>query len=321
MKRAGVFSSVAVFAAVLVGCVDAGPEESWTEARSFWCQSDTICVPVSRPTDSKAIDRSSMWVADPYSKAVFIFSPGQGTYRAIGADDREPLQIQVPAKLALSPEYGVAVFDAQTGSVDLFTPTGEFIRGFELGFTPSVMEFSTGPVGYTFATTENSLEGSRILIIRTDLSGGGRDTLLSADTGPEELRTALPAQALIAPSEQGMWVWSKSTPGTVFEVAPQSSRTIEIRPEDHSAIGLFSDPARDILWLAHVVEGSGTYAAYDTRPGIESPFLGTRTTTGAFTPRVIHDGIVMGWLPGRRGILAGAFDLNADHFDRQEQEE
>lgn len=321
MKRAGLFFGPAALAVVFAACQDAGPAESWTEARPYWSQSDTIFVPVSRPTDAKAIDRSSMWVADPFSKAVFIFSPGEGTFRAIGADDREPLQIQRPAKLALSDEYGLAVYDGETGSVDLFTPAGEFIRGFELGFQPSIMEFSTNTVGYTFAATENSLEGSRILIVRTDLSGNQRDTLLSADIGPEQLRDALPSESLIASSGEGLWVWAKSTVDTVFEVAPNSSRTIQIRPEDQTAIGLFSDAVRDILWLAHVVEGSGTYAAYDMRPGVESPYLGTRTTTGFFTPRVVHDGILMGWAPGKNGLVAVSYDLNADHLDREDLEE
>lgn len=318
MKRSAIFGLILAVSAVSVGCQDSVSEQSWTEASQFWLQSDTLFIPVSRPTDAKAMDRSSMWAADPYSKAVFIFSPGEERYRAIGADDREPLQIQRPAKLALSSQYGLAVYDGETGSVDQFTPTGEFIRGFELGFTPSVMEFSDGPVGYTFATTHNSLEGTRILIVRTDLFGGARDTLLSTDVGPEELRTALPSESLITASHQGLWVWAKSTASTIFEVAPRSSRTIEIRPEDQTAIGLFSDAARDILWLAHVVEGSGTYSAYDTRPGVESPYLGSRTTTGFFTPRVVYDGILMGWSPGKNGLVAAAFDLNADHFDREE---
>ena len=318
MKRAAILGCILVVSAAAIGCQDEGPAESWTEASQFWLQSDTLFIPVARPTDAKAMDRASMWVADPYSRAVFLYTPQRGSYRAIGADDREPLQIQRPAKLAVSARYGLAVYDADTGSVDLFTPTGEFIRGFELGFAPSVMEFSEGPVGYTFATTRNTLEGARILIVRTDIRGGARDTLLSTDTGIEQLRTALPAQTLMASSGQGMWVWSKSVADTVFEVAPQSSRTLEIRPEDQTAIGMFSDPSRDMLWLAHVVEGSGTYSAYDTRPGVESPYLGSRTTTGLFSPRVVHDGILMGWTNGRHGLVAASYDLNADHFDREE---
>lgn len=318
MKRAAVLGCFLAVSAVAVGCQAEGAAETWTEASQFWLQADTLFVPVSRPTDAKAMDRASMWVADPYSKAVFIFTPARNSYRAIGADDREPLQIQRPAKLAISARYGLAVYDGETGSVDLFTPTGEFIRGFQLGFTPSVMEFSDSPIGYTFAATQNSLEGARLLIVRTDLFGGARDTLLSTDTGIEELRTATPAQTLMASSGQGMWVWSKSIAGTVFEVAPQSSRTIEVRPEDQAAIGLFSDPSRDMLWLAHVEQGSGTYSAYDTRPGVESPYLGSRTTTGLFSPRVVHDGILMGWATGKHGIVAASYDLNADHFDRDD---
>jgi hypothetical protein len=290
-------------------------------AQIYWRQPDTVFVPTLAPTDAKSMSTSSMWAADPIAKAVFLMTPGQNSYAAIGADDREPAQIQVPAKLAVSEQFGLAVYDGETKSVDLFTPGGEFIRGFEIEFAPAVMDFSSAPLGYTFAIASSDFEGPpRVVIIRTDTFGANRDTLLSPDVGPEALRRAeaTQGQTLIAASQQGMWVWSKAVPDTVYEIAPHSARAIPVRVEDQDAIGLLSDPASEMLWFTQVERTSGRYSAYDTRPGVNEPFLGERTTSGQFSPRLVHGGILMGWYRGSQDRPAAvAYDLNVSRFERE----
>jgi hypothetical protein len=158
------------------------------------------------------------------------------------------------------------------------------------------------------------------VIIQTDALGGARDTLLSPNIGPPALRgaAAIPGETLITSSGRGLWVWSTAVPDTIFEIAAKSARLITVRPEDHVAVGLLGDPTRDMLWLAHVQPDSGSYSAYDTRAGVESPFLGTRTTPAGFSPRLVRDGILMGWARGQRTFVAVSYDLLADQLVRQE---
>jgi len=317
MKRVRKLGGIAVVAAALSGCSSDSVESQSQAAQPFWAQPDTLFVPVAAPSDAKSISRESMWVTDPQAGAVFIFAPGEDRYVSVGAGDREPSQILVPAKLAISPELGVSVYDGETQSVDLYTMGGEFIRGFGIEFTPSVMEFTSAPIGYIFAIVSSEYEGQpRVVIIQTDAMGGARDTLLSPDVGPEELRTALAAQGetLIAASDQGLWVWSKGSPEFVYEVAARSARVIPVRAEVSGAVGLMSDPTRDMLWFAHVDEEGSTYSAYTTQADAEITFLGTRTAPGGFSPRLVFDGILMGWTRGQRTGVAAAFDLNADEL-------
>ncbi|MFQ5529540.1 MAG: hypothetical protein ACE5FP_04260 [Gemmatimonadota bacterium] len=322
MIRKNILGGLVATLLAMAGCGDDASVGDSTAAQLYWQQPDSTFVPTLTPTDAKSMSRNSMWAADPRAKAVFRFTPGEGRYVAIGADDREPTQIQVPAKLAVSPELGLSVYDAETKSVDLFTPDGEFVRGFAVEFTPAVMEFSTAPLGYTFAVASSDFDAApRVLIIRTDVLGVTRDTLLSPDVGPPALRAAeaAPGQTLMASSGNGLWVWSKAAPDTIFEVAPRSSRVIPVRTEDQAAIGMLSDPATDMLWLGHIEDLGGSYSAYDTRTGVDEAFLGVRTTTGQFSPRLVHDGILMGWYLGEQDRPAAvAYDLNADGFERQD---
>lgn len=321
MRRVGIFWGVFAVLAVLAGCRDRVEGEQRVAAEPYWAQPDTLYVPVIAPTDAKSVSRSSMWVADPEFGAVFNFAPGEDRYVALGSGDREPVQIGVPAKLALSPEIGLSVFDDETKSIDLFTTGGEFIRGFEVEFVPAVMEFTSAPIGYVFAIASSEFDGPpRVVIVRTNALGGERDTLLSPDIGLAALRgaAATPGETLITSSGRGLWVWSKAVPDTIFEIAAQSARKIPVRTEDHDAIGLLGDPTRDMVWFAHVQPDSASYSAYDTRAGVTDAFLGTRTTPGGFSPRLVHDGILMGWSRGQRTMVAVSYDLHADEFSRQE---
>lgn len=327
MRRARFLGSLAVVAVALTGCRGdaAGDRRSADDQRMaaepYWAQPDSVFVPVLAPTDAKSVSRTSMWVADPEFGAVFNFAPGEDKYVALGSGDREPTQIRIPAKLALSPEIGLSVYDGETQSIDLFTTGGEFIRGFEIEFTPAVMEFTSAPIGYVFAIASSDYEGQpRVVIIQTDALGGARDTLLSPEVGPAALRGALatPGETLITSSGRGLWVWSRAAPDSVYEVATLSTRTVRVRVEDRSAVGLMGDPTRDMLWFAHVQPDSASYSAYDTRAGVTKTFLGTRTTPGGLSPRLVHDGILMGWSRGQQTMVAVSYDLKADRFVRQE---
>lgn len=319
MRRARIIGGLAVAVVALTGCSGEGIGSRTLAAQTYWAQPDTLFVPVLSATDVKSMSRESMWVADPEFGAVFNFAPAEDRYVAMGSGDREPSQIHAPAKLAVSPEFGLSVFDGETASIDLFTPGGEFIRGFQVDFAPAVMEITSAPIGYVFAIASGEYEGPpRVVIIQTDALGGARDTLLSPDVGPAALRNALgtPGETLITASSMGLWVWSKAAPEFVYEVAARSARTIPVRAEDYGAVGLMGDPTRDMLWFAHVQETGSSYSAYDTRADAETAFLGTRTTPGGFGPRLVFDGILMGWTRGQRTLVAAAYDLQADELER-----
>ena len=319
MRRATLPCCMAVILAATAGCSDEVPTPQSVAAESYWAQPDTLLVAIGAPTDSKSISRASMWVADPEAEAVYMVAPGEGRYLALGAGDMEPTQIHVPAKLAISPELGLSVYDLETQSVDMFTTGGTFIRGFDIEFIPAVMEYTSAPIGYVFAIASMDYDDTpRVVVIQTDALGGARDTLLSPDVGPAALRGASAArgETLITKSSGGLWVWSKAVPDSVYEVASRSARVIPVRLEDRTAVGLLSDPNRDMLWFAHVQEAGASYSAYDTRSDVASPFLGTRTTPGGFSPRLVYDGILMGWTRGQYTLVAAAYDLKADELEQ-----
>lgn len=157
----------------------------------------------------------------------------------------------------------------------------------------------------------------RPVLIRTGMRGETRDTLLSGEHGPEVLRAAVarPGETAMAPSRSGMWVWSRVAPDTVFDIAPRGVRRLVVRDEDTAAVALFSDPAREMLWLVHADSTRiSRYSAYDTR---SLAYLGQSTIDRPFRPAVIKDGVVMGFKPVKDGFGMIAFDLHADRFDRQ----
>jgi hypothetical protein len=326
-SRLAVFSAaLAALVFLLAGC---GDDTDYTEAREYWVQPDSVIIGLGQPSDVKALTRDDAWVADLMAGTIFSLSPLEGRYVGIGMADREPTEIETPAKIAVSSEFGLASFDAETGQVDLFTLEGEHIRGFEPGFIPAVMSFSRQPVGLTFGIAEgDSASGRHPVVIRTGLRGEGRDTLLSPEHGPEVLRTAAaePGETSMSPSVTGMWVYSRAAPDTLFDLAPAGVRRLVVRAEDRSAVGVLADRKLEIVWLVHAEEtgGARSYAAYDARlaaPGGEPApadsvaFLGVRTTPENFRPWVVHDGVIVGV---RRiaggGIALSAYDLNADRF-------
>lgn len=338
-------------APLLLAC---GDTTDYTAAPEYWAQSDTVVIGLGHVSDVQALTRDEAWVADLGSGTILSLSPRDDRYLRIGLGDHEPVQVRLPAKLAVSPDIGLAAFDAETGSVDLFTLGGQFIRGFEPGFVPAVMSFSREPLGFTFgvaaadssaeagaagaadgAAAADSAPARRALVIRTDLRGESVDTLLSPRHGPEALRSSVarPGMTSMSPSRTGMWVWSRQAPQTVFHLSPRGARRLELRDADVTAEGILADPARDMLWTVRTDTTGTTYSAYDTRGvtaaeaaevaeaadgmvGAAAAFLGTRTTPENFLPREIHDGVVVGITRSLGSMLVSARDLNVDRFER-----
>lgn len=327
------FAALALLAGAALGLAACGDDTDYTAAREYWAQPDSVVIGLGQPGDVKALTRDEAWVADLMAGVIFSIAPLEGRYVGIGMADREPVEVGTPAKIAVDPEFGLASFDAETQMVDLFTLEGEHIRGFEPGFVPAVMSFSRQPVGLTFGIAAgDTVSGRHPVVIRTGMRGEERDTLLSAAHGPEALRTATaePGETSMSPSTEGMWVYARTAPDTVFSVAPGGVRRLVVRDEDRAAVGILADRALDIVWLVHAEEpGVGrSYAAYDARlaaPEGEAPpadsvsFLGVRTTPDNFRPWVVHDGVIMGVrrIPGG-GLALSAYALNADRFGREE---
>ncbi|MFW6084611.1 MAG: hypothetical protein ACODAA_05305 [Gemmatimonadota bacterium] len=321
-----------------LACTPTPDRDAPVEAAEYWAQppADSVVVGLGQPVDAAARSREEVWVADGGAAAIFSLSPPEGEYVMLGAADREPTEIVQPVKLAVARDIGLAAFDRETERVDLFTFSGEFIRGFSPGFVPAVMGFSRAPLGFTFGVAVgDSGEDRRTVVIRTDLQGNRPDTLLSPDHGPEALRSAVArrGETAMSPSDGGMWVWSREAPETVFDLTPRGTRAITLRPGDRGDIGLLADREREILWLVRPESDGATYMAYDARLArewteepSESPaaadsadaFLGVRTTGEGFRPMVIHDGIVMGTRGLGAGLGMAAYDLRVDRLERPE---
>ena len=332
--------------ALALACSPTPDRSTPVEATEYWAQPhpDSVVIGMGQPVDVKARTRDEVWVADFAAAAIFSLNPSEDEYVVIGAADRPPEQIQHPVKLAVAPDIGLAAYDRESQSVDLFTFSGEYIRGFSPGFRPSVMSFSRGPLGYTFGVAAgDSGQERRSVVIHTDLQGMERDTLLSPSHGPEALRSSIAqrGETAMSPSTSGMWVWSRQAPDRVFDVTPRGTRVITLRPQDREGIGLLADRAQEILWVIRPDSSGADYMAYDARlarpldeSGDESAngaegaapadsvaaFLGVRTTGLNFQPMEIHDGVAMGFRRLAGGIGMIAYDLHADRFARPEPE-
>jgi hypothetical protein len=326
----------ALAALALTACGDAASRPNVTQ---YWAQPDTVILGLGHPSDVKAESRDRVWVADRESAIILGIAPLDSQYVSIGRADLEPKQVQLPGKLAVSTDIGLSAYDIETGSVDLFTFGGDFIRGFEPGFVPAVMSFSKAPIGYTFAVAavDSSLKRPVVndttgadstfvrhaVIIHTDLQGGSRDTLLSPTRGPEALRgaTAGPGETLMSPSVSGMWVWTRLVPDTVFDVSPNGVRRLALRA-DEAPLGLFADPERQMLWIMQADTSAVHLSAYDTRLATESgegtAFLGERTIEDRFRPATVFDGVVAGFRPVLNSIAMTAYDLHPERFVRPE---
>jgi hypothetical protein len=330
-------------ALALAACGDAAPTNT---ATLYWSQPDTVIIGLGRPSDVKAQSRDRVWVADRESGLILGLAPADSEYVSIGMADREPTQVQLPGKLAVASDIGLSAYDIQTGSVDLFTFGGDYIRSFTPGFVPAVMSFSKAPLGYTFgiaaidsaatrearearaATSDSAAADSdtvvvrRAFVIRTDLQGNARDTLLSPTRGPESLRgtTADEGETLMAPSASGMWVWSRLVPDSVYDITPKGTRRL-YQQLAGQPLGMFADPVREMLWLVLPASEGIRLAAFDTRAEVaETPeaYLGDRIIDEpSFRPAAIFDGVVMGFRGiGGGAIAMSAYDLHTEAFNR-----
>ena len=293
---------------------------SQAEAVELWVESDEAPLPTSRSADLKAETRSVVWLAVQGSGGLFRIDPTRGDYRLMGVADDPPAEIDQPARVAVSPEHGLFVFDLPSGRVDQFTPDGIPVHSFVPGFFPSRMDVVQRPISLQFAVMDTDRSDSipRLVIIRTDLRGEQPDTVLLPGTyGPETLweAVAIPGQLALDASATGMWAWGGVAADTVFEItsSPKGRKRV-LRPQDQNPLGILVDGPREILWVVSADQSDNLrYSAYDIRaPGLTEPedsYLGERTTTG-FDPKVAEDGVVIGRvLSGTSGMRLAAYDM------------
>lgn len=291
------------------------------EAVELWSESDSPPLSTGRSLDMKAESRSVVWIADRFSGGVFRVDPTRGDYRLMGVGDNPPQEIVQPLRVAVSPEYGVFVFDWVTRRVDQFTPDGTPVHSFEPEFVPARMDFVQRPIGIQFTVVDRDRPDSiaRLVVIRTDLRGEQRDTVLFPGLhGPESLWTAPaePGDLALEAGSHGLWAWARVAADTVFEITLASTaRKRVLRTQDQDPSGILVDSEREILWVvSHGEEGQIRYAAYDTGvPGLVGPedsYLGERTTTG-FDPKLAKDGVVIGRIQSPTGLRSrlAAFDM------------
>jgi len=294
--------------------------ELQAEAVQLWVESDSTPLPTSQTSDIEAESRTAVWLTDRTTGGVLRVDPTRLDYRMMGSADHPPDEIVRPWRLAISPEFGLFVFDLSTLRVDHFTPDGTFVQGFEPGFVPSRMDVVEGPIALQFAVVESGRPDSipRLMVIRTDFTGTNPDTVLSPGThGPEALWNAVAESGHLALDEgsRGLWAWASVAADTVFEItAGSDGRKRLLRQQDQAPIGVLVDAERQILWLVSPGEGNRLrFAAYDTRaPGLARPgdaFLGERTPTG-FDPSVAVDGVIVGRVASvRSGKKLAAYDM------------
>lgn len=291
--------------------------EPFAEAVLRFEQPDSTPLRSYGPNDLKAESPDVAWIADPGTGAVFRFDPLRSDYRQMGVLDEPPAEIDKPAKIAVSRRFGIFTFDVGSSEVQLFSPEGEPIRAFEMGFVPARFELVRNPIGLVFGAIDRRDEQSpRLTVIRTDALGKQRDTLLHAGThGPPSLWQAIASSGELSldGGDSGLWAWAQAVPDTIFEItdAPEARKRI-LRPEDRIARGVLVDLERGILWVVREGEGQDElrYAAYDaTQPGTldaQEAFLGERTTVG-FWPWDAVDGTIMGFTrptPGRYNVAS-----------------
>ena len=290
-------------------------------AAEIWAHPDTVGIEVYSPLDFKAASRSVAWAIDGVARGVMRYEPAEGKHGVFGFQDRPPAQVVSPARLAVG-ESGVFVFDDSTGMVDLYSPGGQHLRGFDPGLRPSILEVSLRPLRLTYgvrAFADDSIP--TLAIIQTDFLGENPDTLLSPYVGPETLREApaIRGSLVSTPSVGGLWVFSRTALDTVFEVSSAGSPRKLVLPEpDSLRVGILADLQQEILWIVEARPTGGLgYEAYDiSGPGDDgvidgaAAYLGFRTTPLYFVAKVAFDGSVSGWWRGERGVLAPkGFDM------------
>ena len=302
-------------------------EESDLEAVEMWAHPDTLGIHVYAPEDFKAASRSVAWAIDGIAKGVMRYEPAESKHAVFGFLDNPPEQVVSPARLAVAENTGLFVFDDSTGLVDLYSPGGQHLRGFDPGVRPSILEVSLRPLRLTYgvrAFADDSIP--TLAIIQTDFLGHNPDTLLSPHAGPETLRyaPAVSGSLVATPSVSGLWVFSNTATDTVFEVSGVGpSRKLVLPESDSMRVGILADLQQEILWVVEPRPTGGLrYEAYDiSGPGDDgmvdgaAAYLGLRTTPPRFVAKVAFDGSVSGWWRGERGVFAPkGFDMRIEEL-------
>ena len=323
---------IGLLAFLFAACEQEDPETVFTdvnlEAVEIWAHPDTLGIDVYAPLDFKAASREVVWAIDRVAGGVMRYQPSKGEHGIFGMLENPPAQVVAPARLAIAENTGVFVFDDSTGMVDMFTPGGQFVRGFEPGLRPSILEVSRRPLRLTYGVRTFSGSDSipTLSVIQTDFLGQNPDTLLSPETGPELLRSTPAVGGRIAATQgiSGLWVFAKAASDTVFEISARGPGRRLVLPEaDTIRAGVLADLEQEILWIASPRPRGGIeYEAYDiSGEGVDGlidgreAYLGVRTTPLGFLARVAYDGSVSGWWRGERSVYAPrGFDMRIEEL-------
>jgi len=308
----------------------AGADEAAVE---IWAHPDSVGITVFDPLDLKAASRDVVWAIDGFTESVLRYDDSKGEYGVIGLEDRPPAEIVKPARLAVTPDAGIFVFDDSTGMIDLYSPGGQHLRGFDPGLRPSILEVSQHPLRLTYGvlTFPGRDTVATLSVIQSDFLGQKPDTILSPDVGPGSLRKAKAVSGGLveAPADDGLWIYVTAMSDTVFEVSSSAARKLVLPETDSTRIGILTDLQQQILWVVSLrpVEGL-EYEAYDISGegsgGIidgRNAYLGARTTPGRFTASVAFDGSVSGWWISERNVFAPmGFDMRIEDLRKQAEQ-
>ena len=295
------------------------------EAIEIWAYPDTSGVRVYTPLDLKSASRDVVWAADRVSGSVIRYEAPAGEQGVIGLQDRPPAQIVAPARLAVGETAGVFVYDDSTGMVDLYSPGGQHLRGFDPGVRPSILEISQRPLRLTYGVRTFTTDSIPTLsVIQTDFLGASQDTLLSPTVGPESLRDvpAVRSRLVSTAATGGLWIFTTAMTDTVFEVTGTGPGRKLLLPEpDTLRSGILADLQQEILWVAAPApDGGHVYEAYDIAGDSElidgsAAYLGVRTTPPAFRPASAYDGTVAGWFRSQNAVHAPrGYDMRVDEL-------
>lgn len=319
-------------AGLATGCADRAEEPALTtptdlEAVQIWAHPDSVGIEVYTPLDFKAASREVAWAIDRIASGVLRYEPAVGKHGVFGFLDNPPAEVVAPARLAVAENTGIFVFDDSTGMVDLYSPGGQHLTGFDPGMRPSIFEVSRQPLALTFGV--RTFLGDSIptlTVVQTDFRGQDPDTLLSRTTGPETLRDvpAVGGQLVSTAASGGLWVFTRTATDTVFEVSRREVPRKLVLPEaDTLRVGVLADLQQEILWVVSPRPTGGLdYEAYDIATAGEdgiidgaAAYLGARTTPLSFLAQVTFDGSVSGWYQGERNVYSPrAYDLRMDEL-------
>ena len=322
-SRPGLGSIVGLIVLASLACSDRGSDRDngpqVLNAEGLW-QVEPLRLLVVTPSDMRVGSRSRVWVADTTHNVVFRINPDADEYLRFGFKEEAPIELVQPQRLTVHPTLGIFVYDAGTRQVDLYSEGAVHLRGFPLEFEPELMSVADQPFGLVFGVIDPVGEDKYVLrVIRTGIDGEGRDTLLSPDHGPPALRGLADAigDVFVAPSRAGFWVWSRSVPDTVFEVAPfDRGRRVVLEPGHRDIAGLMNDRQEGILWAMATDPAGIAFHAYDhAQPGAggSASFVATRIVPATALPFDANAGILIAWVRPRGGeFLTRAYDMKID---------